>query len=128
MYLLKLVNLTKPYQNTVGKIILRNFCVKTVDVNTNVAKDVILYKYENPKFFKMLNFFAICQFGFWSYLSIFSFQTLRDAPASSDPDASWFRKFNLGENKYRNTIAISAFIIGELLCFKKRNSFEIDFF
>lgn len=83
-----------------------------LNVNTNVIKDVIIYKYENPRFFKILNLFAICQFGFWTYLSIFSFKTLRDAPVTPSPDAAWWQKINLGENKYRNTIAISAFIIG----------------
>lgn len=85
-----------------------------VDVNTNVAKDVILYKYDNPKHFKWVNIFSLCQFGFWGYLSYFSFTTLRDAPVPVDPDAevAWWRKINLGDNKYRNTIAISAFLIG----------------
>ncbi|KAF2883991.1 hypothetical protein ILUMI_22189 [Ignelater luminosus] len=83
-----------------------------LNVNTNVIKDVIMYKYENPRFFKILNLFAICQFGFWTYLSIFSFKTLRDAPVTPSPDVAWWQRINLGENKYRNTIAISAFIIG----------------
>lgn len=115
MYLLKLVNLTKHYRNNIKNLVFRNYCVATVDANTNVAKDVILFKYDNPKFFKMLNIFALCQFGFWSYLSVFSFQTLRDAPVSKEADASWFRKINLGENKYKNTIAVCAFVVGEFL-------------
>ncbi|KAF5292883.1 hypothetical protein FQR65_LT11135 [Abscondita terminalis] len=83
-----------------------------INVNTNVVKDVILYKYENPKFFKLLNVFAICQFGFWSYLSMFSFTTLRDAPVSNSEDARWWEKINLGENKYKNTLAVLSFLIG----------------
>lgn len=47
---------------------------------------------------------------------MFSFQTLRDAPASKESDASWFRKINLGENKYKNTIAVCAFVVGEFFC------------
>ncbi|XP_037910979.1 transmembrane protein 223 [Hermetia illucens] len=86
---------------------------RAVDVNTNVPKDVILFKYDNPRFFKILNIFALCQFGFWSYLSHFAFTTLKDAPVEKvDEDASWFRKINLGENKYRNTITVSCFLIG----------------
>lgn len=97
----------------VRSLVVRNSAnVPSVDVNTNVIKDVILFKYENPRFFKMFNIFAICQFGFWSYLSIFAFQSLRDAPVSQDQNTSWWRKINLGENKYRNTLAASAFIIG----------------
>lgn len=33
-----------------------------------LAKDIIVYKYDNPRFFKMMNFFAISQFFFWGYL------------------------------------------------------------
>lgn len=117
MYLFKLINIIKPLKlnqnNYIRNIFLRNFTSSSIDVNTNVAKDIILFKYENPKFFKMLNIFAFCQFGFWSYLSVFAFQTLRDAPATTEPDASWYRKINLGENKYKNTIAVLAFVVGE---------------
>lgn len=31
----------------------------------NLAKDVIVFKYDNPRFFKMMNIFAISQFFFW---------------------------------------------------------------
>ncbi|XP_025832529.1 transmembrane protein 223 isoform X2 [Agrilus planipennis] len=85
---------------------------RAVDVNTKVAKDVILYKYDNPKFYKYLNIFAICQFGFWNYLSVFALQTLRDAPVSPSENAAWWEKINLGENKYRNTLSVLAFTIG----------------
>lgn len=117
MYLFKLigsVKATKLGYNYFRSVFIKNASSSSVDVNTNVAKDVILFKYENPKFFKMLNLFSFCQFGFWSYLSLFSFQTLRDAPASEELDASWFRRINLGENKYKNTIAVSAFMIGKV--------------
>lgn len=84
------------------------------DQNTNVLKDVIIFKYENPKFFKYLNTFAIFQFFFWSYLTHFTFTTLKDAPVehSKDEEEPWWRKINLGENKYRNTISIMCFLIG----------------
>ncbi|KRT79261.1 hypothetical protein AMK59_7791, partial [Oryctes borbonicus] len=83
-----------------------------LDVNTNIAKDVILYKYDNPTFYKYLNIFAICQFGFWGYLSHFAFTTLRDAPVEITKDIPWWRRINLGDNKYRNTIAVLCFLIG----------------
>ncbi|XP_055917704.1 transmembrane protein 223 [Eupeodes corollae] len=90
-----------------------NLCSKAFDVSTNVAKDVILFKYENPKFYKMLNAFAIVQFLFWNYLSHSAFTTLRDAPVEeADEDAPWYRQINLGENKYRNGITVSCFLIG----------------
>lgn len=86
------------------------------NVNTNVTKDVILFKYENPRFYKLLNFFAISQFFFWNYLSHFSFTKLKDAPVerNTDPDLPFWRKMNLGDNKYRNSLTIFCFLIGEL--------------
>lgn len=108
----------KPLNNVNNKPVLiqvnqRFATTKAFDINTNVSKDVILFKYENPKFFKMLNIFALCQLFFWTYLSHFAFTTLKDAPAiQGEHDAPWYRRINLGENKYRNTITVFCFLIG----------------
>lgn len=85
------------------------------DINTSPVKDVILYKHENPRYYKMLNVFAISQFIFWSYLSIFSYTSLRDAPVEAPTDGTtlrWYERINLGENKYRNGITLITFTIG----------------
>ncbi|XP_071451153.1 transmembrane protein 223 [Hetaerina americana] len=83
------------------------------DVNTKVSKDVILFKYENPRFFRILNAFALCQFFFWSYLSHFCFTKLRDAPVERNAeDQPFWRRINLGENKFKNSLAVFCFIIG----------------
>lgn len=95
-----------------NKIYKRYSSSNTIGINTNVVKDVILYKYDNPRFFKNLNIFAVCQFGFWGYLSYFAFTTLRDAPVEIKEDTPWWRSVNLGENKYRNAITIFCFLIG----------------
>lgn len=87
-------------------------CKSYMDVKTNVAKDVILFKYENPRFFKVLNLFGASQFVFWGYLSIFAYTNLKDAPVPVEENADWWRKINLGENKYKNTIAALSFFIG----------------
>lgn len=85
------------------------------NVNTNLLKDVIIFKHENPKFFKYMNIFAYCQFLFWSYLSHFAYTELRDIPI--DPDTitdktPWWQNINLGESKYRTGFAIFCFTIG----------------
>lgn len=87
------------------------------DVSTNVQKDIVLFKYENPKFYKMLNFFGLCQFVFWTYLSHFAFTTLKDAPVVEKPgeELKWYQRINLGENKYKNGITICCFLIGECI-------------
>lgn len=89
------------------------------NVNTKVLKDVILFKYENPRFYKLLNFFAISQFFFWNYLSHFSFTKLKDAPVerNMDPDLPFWRKMNLGDNKYRNSLTVFCFLIGKCFFF-----------
>lgn len=88
-------------------------CASVLEVNTKVVKDVILYRYDNPKFFRIVNIFALCQFGFWTYLSHFAFTTLKDAPVPNDTEnLPWWRRINLGENKYRNTLTVLSFLIG----------------
>lgn len=112
-----------PIKNTISKIKLnakyssQSVVTKTIhDVNTNVTKDVILFKYENPKFFMYMNIFAVVQYMFWTYLGVFSLQNLRDAPVDESKiteDTPWFRKINLGQNKYRNTLGALAIVIGK---------------
>lgn len=91
---------------------------QSYDVNTNLTKDVMLFKYENPRFFKLMNIFGISQFCFWNYLSHFSYTTLRDAPvdqsSKQDEHKAWFEKINLGDNKFRNSITVFCFLIGRL--------------
>lgn len=90
--------------------------VSPLEGQAKLVKDVIVFRYENPKFFKYLNIFAICQFLCWNYLAHFSFTSLKDAPVQNvEEDASWYRKINLGENKYRNTLTIMCFMIGKFL-------------
>ncbi|XP_013188609.1 transmembrane protein 223 [Amyelois transitella] len=102
--------------NSVQKATYSSVTTRTIhDVNTNVAKDVILFKYENPKFFMYMNLFAVVQYMFWSYLGLYAFSTLRDAPVDQskvDESTPWFRKINLGENKYKNGLATLAVVIG----------------
>lgn len=97
------------------------FCQQVFTVNTNVTKDVMLYKYINDRNFKIGNFFALCNFGFWTYLSLFAYGTLRDAPVEkTNEEVVWWRKINLGENKYRNGLMIVTFAIGQLNLFINR--------
>lgn len=37
----------------------------TVNPQSDLLKDVIVYKYDNPRFFKLMNIFAVSQFLFW---------------------------------------------------------------
>lgn len=44
--------------------------------SSTLAKDIIVYKYENPRFFKLMNIFAISQFLFWGELSFHQLEML----------------------------------------------------
>ncbi|XP_072947769.1 transmembrane protein 223 [Epargyreus clarus] len=108
-----------PLKNSVNKIKTNTFSSlapkKIHDVNTNVAKDVVLFKYENPKYFMYMNVFAVLQYMFWSYLGIFAFNSLKDAPVDRSKitdDTPWFRRINLGDNKYRNTLGAVSLLVG----------------
>lgn len=93
-----------------------NFRNASYNINTNVAKDVILFHYENPRLYKMMNIFAICQFGFWSYLSLSAFSTLKNVPVrETNENDEWWRKVNLGEKKYRYTLTFLSFFLGKLV-------------
>jgi len=100
------------------------------EVDTNVVQDVVLFKYENPRFFKMIILFGISQFVFWMYLAHFAYTCLRDITQSEarklglpvevdqddgNPDKPWWRKINLGENKYRNGITILCTVVGNVI-------------
>lgn len=84
---------------------------------SNLTKDVIVYKYNNPRFFKLMNIFAIVQFFFWLICSEFTLSTLRDTPIDeTDPNFSaqpLIYRVNLGENKYKYGIAAASFLLGK---------------
>ena len=87
------------------------------EVDTKVAKDVVLFNYADGKFHKMLNLFAVTQFAFWLYLAQFSFTTLRDVPVkrTENEDVPWYRNINLGDNKYRNGLSLMCICVGQFL-------------
>ncbi|XP_011552136.2 transmembrane protein 223 [Plutella xylostella] len=85
------------------------------EVRTNVANDVVLFKYENPKYFKYMNLFAAVQYMFWAYIGAFAFTSLKDAPVDESKitaETPWFRKINMGEPKYKNTLGTAAVVVG----------------
>ncbi|XP_065349060.1 transmembrane protein 223 [Cloeon dipterum] len=83
------------------------------EVDTKVSKDVILFHHENPRFFKMLNFFGLSQFAFWMYLS-YCCSTLKDVPVKDSANVTWWQSVNLGEKKYKHALTVGSFLIGYL--------------
>ena len=102
---------------------IRNFSaqVGSSHQNSALSKDVIVFKYDNPRFFKMMNFFAISQVLFWGYLAHWTFYGLKDVKQikpvneESNNELSWWKKINLGESKYKNSIAALCLFFGKCI-------------
>lgn len=109
---LRLFSLNRPFYSSP---VLKS---SVLDVNTKLAKDVVMFKYENPKFFRVLNTFGLVQFGLMIYMANFVFVSLRNAPVIERTDeerVAWWRKVNLGEEKYRKSFASICAIMGNYL-------------
>lgn len=96
----------------------KNSTYAPININTkNLTKDVIVFKYENPKYFKMMNFFGIIQFFFFLIASEFTLSTLRPTPIDeNDPEFEnkpFYFRVNLGENKYKYGISFASFMFGK---------------
>ncbi|KAG0723486.1 Transmembrane protein 223 [Chionoecetes opilio] len=79
-----------------------------------VEKDTLLYRNDSKKFFRMINFFGVSQFVFWSYLSNFAFTTMKNVQIPEEHKQNkalpWWKKTDFGQ--YRNGITVSSFLIG----------------
>lgn len=57
--------------------------VKSEKSNENLIKDVIVYSYENPRMFQMLNLFSISQLFFWGYIGNWAYSEMKDVEVSN---------------------------------------------
>lgn len=88
------------------------------EISTDVSKDVLLYTYENSTFYKLLGIFGLSQLLFWTYLAQFSYKTLRDVPPTEKTNGEslpFWRRINLGENRYRFGITALCTCVGYLI-------------
>lgn len=83
---------------------------------TKLVKDVIVYKYENPSYFKYLNIFAVGQFIVLSYFAQNTLANLRNTPVDEQKEGYeklvWYEKLNLGKDSVRMIISAACFLIG----------------
>lgn len=104
--------------------------VAPINMNaSNLTKDVIVYKYNNPRYFKFLNIFALVQFVFWTGMVELQMSTLRDAPIDENAEGfneqPFYKKHNLGSDRYKYGISAVFLFVGE--CNKKKiNRMQID--
>ena len=84
----------------------------------NIKEDILIYSYNNDRFYKFLTFFGIVQFFFWIHLAGFSYSTLRDVdPVIEGQNIHgekhpWWKKINLGKEKYRYGMAVLCISLG----------------
>lgn len=87
-----------------------------IDVS-NLTKDVIVYKYDNPRYFKLLNIFALVQFVFWTGMAEFQLSNLRDTPvdetAPGFEEQPFYKRKNLGENRFKYGLASVLLLMGK---------------
>lgn len=103
-------------QSQVNFIIKKSFSANLkarlpFEVDTNITRDVLIFSNKNDRFYKLLTYFGCAQFAFWSYLALFSFQTLKDAPEEQNA-TSWWRRIASKEGKYKNGISLLCFAFG----------------
>ncbi|XP_074653073.1 transmembrane protein 223-like [Tubulanus polymorphus] len=107
------INNGKSIYATIGSATKRRMTGKApFEIDPNVSQDVLLFRYDNERLYKVLGLFGIAQFIFWMYLAHFSYNNLIDVnstpsleTSSADQDSlPWWKKINLGKNMYRNGI------------------------
>lgn len=97
----------------------------------NLTKDVIIFKYDNPRFFKLMNLFGLVQFVFWLIFAESTMSTMKFIPVDRESpkfkDLPLYMKINFGENKYKWGLSIFSFVVGELWNSERKNSISIHF-
>lgn len=97
------------------KSVVKNPAQLNIDTKS-VTKDIIIYKYENPRFYKIMNIFGFMQFFILTYFAQYTLSNLRHTPVNDKADnfdtLPWYKKINLGEGKVRTIISGSCFAIG----------------
>lgn len=92
--------------------------LKAAKNEASAVKDIILYKFESPRFFKYLNLFAITQYGFWTFIGVSSLSMINipvpEMSETEEEDTPFWRKINLGSDKYKYGLAAGSMLMGML--------------
>ncbi|XP_024054601.1 transmembrane protein 223 [Terrapene carolina triunguis] len=89
-------------------------------LDTHVPRDLLLFRHERARFFRLLGLFCTGQFAFWAYLAHFAFSELRPAgqPAASvrpAPTLPGGASVNPTSNKWRYGFTVSCLTVGSLI-------------
>ncbi|XP_023232230.1 transmembrane protein 223-like [Centruroides sculpturatus] len=86
------------------------------EINADTSKDIVLFRFDNSTFYRLLGLFGATQLFFWFYLARFSHRNLRDAPSDDNSSSKPFwKKINLGENKFRHGVTFLCLGVGYLV-------------
>lgn len=77
------------------------------------VKDKLLFYYENPRFFKFLNIFALVQFFFWIQMSEFTYSKMKDVNLAVDEKLPWWRRINFEDKTTRVVVSTVCFLLGK---------------
>nr|XP_006118309.1 transmembrane protein 223 [Pelodiscus sinensis] len=80
-------------------------------LDTHVHRDLLLFRHERGRFFRLLGLFCAGQFVFWAYLAHFAFSALR--PTGRPAPAGVL--LNPTSNKWRYGFTVSCLTVGSLI-------------
>uniref|UniRef100_H3ABZ8 Transmembrane protein 223 n=2 Tax=Latimeria chalumnae TaxID=7897 RepID=H3ABZ8_LATCH len=90
-------------------------------MSSAVSQDVLLFQHQKKVFFRLLGFFCVGQFVFWTYLAHFAFTSLKDIGYKDTVIVGEEGKklpklggvsLNLGSNKWRYGFTVSCLTVG----------------
>lgn len=89
-----------------------------INLNTAaIAKDLIVYKYENPRFYRIVNLFGFVQLFVLSYVSESLLHGLKNVPVDVEDqrlkNIPSYLRVNFGENSWRYGLATGIFLTGK---------------
>ncbi|NWX50840.1 TM223 protein, partial [Steatornis caripensis] len=79
---------------------------------TAVPRDVVLFRHERDRFFRLAGFFCAGQGLFWTYMAHFAYTTLRPVPGPGPGPADPLRP---RDNKWRFGFTASCLTLGSLI-------------
>ena len=92
------------------------FCRKLpFEVNEKVAKDTLVFSYENDRFYRTLTLFGIVQFFFWFHLGVFAYKDFKKVNKSAleKLDESVWGKLLSMQSENKDKIAVATISVGK---------------
>ncbi|NXH10433.1 TM223 protein, partial [Bucco capensis] len=85
-----------------------------LEIATNPPRDVVLFRHNRDRFFRLVGLFCAGQGVFWAYLAHFAFTALRPAPGPSRSAAD-DDPLRPRDNKWRLAFTASCLTLGSLI-------------